>query len=372
MKRLLALVVAIACMVCMFAGCAKKGYKADSVIMTVDGEKVYEAEYRFLYALYAFQYNLYYGEEFAGMDTGDGTTLGQQISDYALDSTEAYKIQYIKAKKEYGIKVNSKEFKETAQQQKKIFVVQAFYDGEEDVPENYTDDPALYEKLYKETYDKFKEQFLDVFDVEDKAVDTLFEWSEASVRLIDAAVPVSEIPDSDIQADFLDRYWKAKHILIKTNDDAEAGDVVTEEQALARANEALAKIEAGTSFEDVAKEYNEDPGEDIETGYIFTEGDMVPEFEEATKNLEIDAYTKAPVKTDYGYHIVKRYDFTEEDKNEYKKEFQSSKYSEMVEKWIDEANTEKKDDIINAFTERNVKVEEQEENDVLPPENEAE
>ena len=33
---------------------------------------------------------------------------------------------------------------------------------------------------------------------------------------------------------------------------------------------------------------------------------MVPEFEEASKNLEIGAYTKTPVKSDYGYHVIMR------------------------------------------------------------------
>ena len=47
---------------------------------------------------------------------------------------------------------------------------------------------------------------------------------------------------------------------------------------------------------------------------------MVPEFEEASKNLQVGEYTKEAVKTDYGYHIIKKFplDKTSEEFKQYK------------------------------------------------------
>ena len=91
---------------------------------------------------------------------------------------------------------------------------------------------------------------------------------------------------------------KTKHILVQVSDD------VTEKQALAKANEIIAKLNEGTSFDDVANEYadsaiSEEVDFDSTTASSFAES-----YVEASKNLEKDTYTKEAVKTDYGYHII--------------------------------------------------------------------
>jgi len=82
----------------------------------------------------------------------------------------------------------------------------------------------------------------------------------------------------------------ARHILVKTED--EAKDVIKQ-------------LDAGKNFADLAKEKSTDPnkadGGDL--GY-FTKGRMVKEFEDAAFALDKGAYTKTPVKTDFGYHVI--------------------------------------------------------------------
>ena len=84
---------------------------------------------------------------------------------------------------------------------------------------------------------------------------------------------------------------KARHILVATEEEAKA---------------VLAELDAGKSFEDVAKEKSTDgsaqAGGDL--GYFQT-GQMVPEFEKAAFALEPGAVTKEPVKTQFGFHIIK-------------------------------------------------------------------
>ena len=97
-------------------------------------------------------------------------------------------------------------------------------------------------------------------------------------------------------------YWIAKHILFSTEgmNESEAEAVQKKAQSV------LEKIQKGADFDSLMKEHSEDPGLATNPdGYTFTAGQMVPEFEEATKNLD-DNQVSGLVKTDYGYHIIKR------------------------------------------------------------------
>ena len=79
--------------------------------------------------------------------------------------------------------------------------------------------------------------------------------------------------------------------------------VDSEEKAL----ELLAKIKAGEiSFEDAALENSSCPSK-ANGGNLgdFERGQMVPEFDEAVFAMEVGAISEAPVKTQFGYHLIK-------------------------------------------------------------------
>jgi peptidyl-prolyl cis-trans isomerase C len=110
---------------------------------------------------------------------------------------------------------------------------------------------------------------------------------------------VDKITDADIRA----RYDKeiaamppqnevrARHILVKTKEEAEA---------------IIKQLDGGAKFEDIAKEKSTDgsaaQGGDL--GY-FGPGQMVPEFDKAANALEVGQYTKEPVQTQFGFHVIK-------------------------------------------------------------------
>ncbi len=97
-----------------------------------------------------------------------------------------------------------------------------------------------------------------------------------------------------------------KHILIAF-DESGMGDQSDEKKAEAKrtAEEVLAKVKAGEDFDKLVEEYNDDPGAS-ENGYTFAaNGQMVPEFEEASFALQVGE-TSELVETTYGYHIIKR------------------------------------------------------------------
>ena len=84
----------------------------------------------------------------------------------------------------------------------------------------------------------------------------------------------------------------ARHILV-------SGD-----ETLAKVQEAL---KAGTSFDAVAKEFSIDPGSAQHGGDLgeFPRGVMVPEFEKAAFELKNPGDVSEPVKTQFGWHIIK-------------------------------------------------------------------
>lgn len=89
-----------------------------------------------------------------------------------------------------------------------------------------------------------------------------------------------------------------KHILVQVSDD------VKEKDALTKANEIIAKLNEGTSFDDVANEYADSVISEEVDFDSFTASTLAEPYVEASKKLEKDTYTKEAVKTDFGYHII--------------------------------------------------------------------
>ncbi len=96
---------------------------------------------------------------------------------------------------------------------------------------------------------------------------------------------------------------KASHILIKVDKD---GDKKAWEAAKKKAGMVREKALKGGSFAELAKKYSDDPGSKNKGGELgyFTKGRMVPEFEKAAFSLKKGEISK-PVKTAFGYHIIK-------------------------------------------------------------------
>ena len=93
----------------------------------------------------------------------------------------------------------------------------------------------------------------------------------------------------------------ASHILIKTGRRTDA-------EALALANELLQKLRAGEAgFEELAREFSEDRGTRAKGGSLslFGRGKMVPPFEEAAFALKEPGDLSDPVKTHFGYHLIR-------------------------------------------------------------------
>lgn len=92
--------------------------------------------------------------------------------------------------------------------------------------------------------------------------------------------------------------YRARHILVETEDQAKA---------------LIAKIKGGASFEELAKTESKDPGSGANGGDLdFAKPDAyVPEFGQAMAALKKGEMTETPVKTQFGWHIIKLEDTRE-------------------------------------------------------------
>ncbi len=75
----------------------------------------------------------------------------------------------------------------------------------------------------------------------------------------------------------------------------------------AKAKDAIAQLEKGAKFEDLAKKYGDPKDAATQNGGdlgFFKKGDMLPEFSEAAFKLKPNEYTHTPVHTRYGWHVI--------------------------------------------------------------------
>ncbi len=100
-----------------------------------------------------------------------------------------------------------------------------------------------------------------------------------------------------------------RHILIIPDVEEDATDTekqAAEAAALTKINEILAKVKKGEDFSELAKQYSEDTGTKENGGLYsnFTEANTDSAFYKAAYALKDGEYTSAPVKSQYGYHII--------------------------------------------------------------------
>lgn len=98
--------------------------------------------------------------------------------------------------------------------------------------------------------------------------------------------------DKDVKSFDPPEEMRARHILVK--EEAEAKAIIAE----------LAK---GGDFAKIAEAKSQDPGSGAQGGDLgyFGSGDMVPEFEKAAAALKVGETTKEPVKSQFGFHVIK-------------------------------------------------------------------
>lgn len=130
-------------------------------------------------------------------------------------------------------------------------------------------------------------------------IDLILAYQASSIAITDYMKANNLLVDGKEQ--FMNTYWRAKHVLISTEGKTDAEKA----EAKTLAADILARAQAGENFDELVAEYSEDPGSKSQPdGYVFTTGTMVKEFEEGTKNTPVGQFTL--VETSFGFHVIQR------------------------------------------------------------------
>ncbi len=130
---------------------------------------------------------------------------------------------------------------------------------------------------------------------------------------------------------------RASHIMVDFYN--EAGEVDSS-NSRARIDSVAMLLKQGGNFEELAAQYSDDQGSKDKGGDLnyFQRRQMVQEFDEAVFNLKLGQISE-PVRTNYGYHIIKVTDIKpyptfEEDKEELKRLYKQTRYNQEYEEYI--------------------------------------
>lgn len=129
---------------------------------------------------------------------------------------------------------------------------------------------------------------------------------------------VLDYAKSLVKNDEIEKYYndevvgdmKLSHILIKPDIDSNMSDdekQIAEDAAKREAEELISRLNNGEDFATLAKEFSDDTGSATDGGNVGTvnkQTNFVKEFIDASIPLEVNTYTKEPVKSQHGYHII--------------------------------------------------------------------
>ncbi len=342
-KRLISLFALVLALSMALCGCGGTTIETEeskdldsSIVATVDGQKISQADYNFIYSLIysnMSQYSMYYGADWENMEIEEGKTIAEFMQENALEQVKQMAAAVELAKK-YDI--TAKDVKDDVEKQRKEVIDS--YQGEEN---------------YKE--------FLKGSRTTDKAVLRYLEISSIYAKLFEKLTAKGgdlKVDDKELENEFLEEYkdkWRVQHVLISTEPqtDADGNETPARSDADAKkiAQEVISKLDGGEDFDNLIEEYNEDPGLTKGNYYVFGVGEMVAEFEEATKALKVGEYTKEPVKSDFGYHIIKRYEINTEinEFTEFKEMKLQEKAMELLDKKVKDAKVKVNEKELEAY-----------------------
>lgn len=271
-------ILAITVMSFSMVGCNTAQKTNDVVVAKIGDLPVYKSLLDGQMTNVNYYMSMYFGEDFK--NNADAVTTYNTYLDQGLDNLINSEIVVLKAKERDDIKVTKEEIEE------QIAALKAGYENEEAfntaLQQNNLTLDTLKENLEKNLY-----------------VQKLVEAYKAEVEVSDDEV--SEYYNNNITQYTKQAGANIYHILVDSEE---------------KANEVLEKYNSGTSFADLAKEYGTD-GTKETGGYL----DYIPynttqydaDFMAGAKELEEGQVSK-PVKTQFGWHIIKVDGVQKEDK----------------------------------------------------------
>lgn len=138
----------------------------------------------------------------------------------------------------------------------------------------------------------------------DKTPEFIADLENAKRAMLAQTAMRKEIADVTVSDDEAKKFYDENPRLFTQPEKIRASHIlVSDDTQLAKVQEELKT----KSFDVVAKEYSQDPGSAARGGELgeFQKGMMVPEFEKAAFELKNVGDVSAPVKTQFGWHIIR-------------------------------------------------------------------
>lgn len=325
MKKIL---ISIFAMVLLLTSCTD----GTEYVASVGGQKISSAEMKFY--LESVKSQMAGTELSSDEDWQTKEIEGRKAIDLAKEralDTAVNNVAYIEVGKALGIKLTADDKKKVSSN-KNQFVLQV---GGED--------------SYKE--------FLKTNEIKDSFIDMLCESMIYGNKLTEKITAEQPVTDDEISAYFEENkddlsaaYRHAKHVLILTKNMDTGEELPAEEQeaAKAKADDIYKRAQSGENFDALAAEFSEDPGLKTQPdGYVFGDGEMVPEFQDGVDKLKPGEI--GLVKSDFGYHIILRLPLEEEDvSDKIKSMLISERLDAQMDIWEKDNNitVEKNDEVI--------------------------
>ncbi|MBP3688317.1 MAG: peptidylprolyl isomerase [Alphaproteobacteria bacterium] len=175
-----------------------------------------------------------------------------------------------------------------------------------DLKQSYADHPQIkdrvpFEEFYAKTLDVFVNSKL-VYQAAQKA--KIEESPEYQRQLVTAKEDLArklyleKEVENRVNEDAVKKLYNDYTSKFESQKEVKAKHILVDSEATAK--EVINKLKKGEDFVKLAQEYSKDQ---VDLGY-FTKDMMVPEFSNAAFNMKKGEYSKTPVKTEFGYHVI--------------------------------------------------------------------
>lgn len=186
-------------------------------------------------------------------------------------------------------------------------ILEKKYPETDDMNDEIKETAENYYKAYKQYYQADKEKFLsnNGFGSEKAFLEYLKLQYRRNTYAKDYIKTL--ISDKDVEKYYNDNVYgdiNTKHILVKVDSSASDEDKKAAEDL---AKEIISKLNDGKSFDEVKDEYKDKITYE-ELGYKSYNANLESAYMDAMQKLDNNSYSKEPVKTSYGYHVIYRID----------------------------------------------------------------
>ncbi len=257
MKRKISIVIYIVIIMLLVTACGAK------VVATVNGKKITEPELKTRLEQVAVMYGY-------DLTNEEAKEVVVYLEEQVLDSLIEEKV-VLQAAADRKITVKKEE-------------VQAELDK---IRNQFADDKAYTDFLAER---KFTEQDLSTYLKNQLILNKLFE--EETKEITATTVDIKKYFDENEAEFYVPEQIKASNIVVATEEAAKA---------------VIARLDKGENFGDLAVELSIDPtAKDNrgDLGYFDKDAELVEEFKNAAFALQVGKYTKTPIQSIYGYHII--------------------------------------------------------------------